>query len=185
MSLIKSEQLPTVKDHIVDVNTSCLINMKNSAKINFELFWFNPEKTPQEICDMFGTDAVKAFQAHSKLQELIYFLDPSWEPLVPPYTYVSNQNGTITINVDPPEVNDEPETLNQNTPPNNGGGTSLNMSAISVNALNIRKSSANNAKPAVSGDTVDKKLSEISMHINILSAVCCILAGVIVYLIVK
>ena len=100
MSLIKEVVELTVKDRILEENTACVINMKTSAKIVFELFWNNSQKTPQEICDLFGTDAVKAFEAHRKLQELIYFIDNSWVPLMPPKAYTENSDGTITITGD-------------------------------------------------------------------------------------
>ena len=100
MSLIKNPLIPppiTALDEIKMQNTMCLQVMKATAKNVFEIMWNNPTLTPQQICDQMGTNATLAFEAHSKLQELIYLIDPSWEPLVPPFEYTKNQNGTITI----------------------------------------------------------------------------------------
>jgi hypothetical protein len=100
MALIQEPQqaqLPTVLDRIIDENTHCLSVMKDTAKAVFQLLWHSSDKTPQQVCDMMGTDAAKGFEAHAKLQELIYLIDPTWVPLVPPVGYTVNQNGTVTI----------------------------------------------------------------------------------------
>ena len=90
-------QLPTVLDQIKSENTRCLSVMKDTARVVFQLLWHSTDKTPQEVCDVMGTDAAKGFLAHAKLQELIYLIDPTWVPLVPPVSYTINQNGTVTI----------------------------------------------------------------------------------------
>jgi hypothetical protein len=109
MSLIKEISQPTLKEEILAENTACLIQMKRSAHQVFDLFWNNPEKNAQEVCDLFGTDAAQAFLAHSKLQELIYLLDSSWVGLVPLYPYTINQDGSVTIEIPPPVIEPEPE----------------------------------------------------------------------------
>jgi hypothetical protein len=101
MSLINQNQV-TIKDRIMRENTLCLAQMKRSAMFVFNMLWKNPQHTPQEVCNMFGTDAVKAFEAHGKLQELIYLLDSSWVPLVPLKEYTKNEDGTVTINYPAP-----------------------------------------------------------------------------------
>ena len=68
-----------------------------SARIVFDILWNSKNETPQSICNSLETDAGKAFQAHAKLQELIYFLDPTWVPLIPPKAYTVNQDGTVTV----------------------------------------------------------------------------------------
>ena len=51
----------------------------------------------KQVCDMMGTDAAKGFLSHAKLEELIYLIEPTWVPLIPPSSYVVNQDGTVTI----------------------------------------------------------------------------------------
>ena len=93
----RQAQLPTVLDQIKSENSHCLSVMKDTAIVVFQLLWHSSEKTPQQVCDMMGTDAAKGFQAHGKLQELIYLIDPTWLPLMPPCSYVANHDGTVTI----------------------------------------------------------------------------------------
>jgi hypothetical protein len=98
MSTILKQPTPITEiDKIKITNTQCLNVIKAAAQKTYNLFWFNTTKTPQELCNELGTDAVKAFIVHAKLQELIYLLDPSWEVLVPPYEYVAHEDGSITI----------------------------------------------------------------------------------------
>jgi hypothetical protein len=100
MALVRQPQpepQPTALDRIVNENTHCLSVMKDTAKVVFQLLWHSRDKTPQQVCDMMGTDAAKGFLSHAKLQELIYLIDPTWVPLVPPVGYTVNQNGTVTI----------------------------------------------------------------------------------------
>jgi hypothetical protein len=97
MSLIKAINPPTLKDEILAENTACLVQMKRTAEQVFNLFWHSAGHSAQDVCDLFGVDAVKAFEAHGKLQELIYMLDSSWEPLVPLYPYTKNEDGTVLI----------------------------------------------------------------------------------------
>ena len=88
---------PTVLNALQVQNTMCLQVMKSTAKNVFEIVWHNGSLTPQQVCDAMGVDAVKGFDAHSALQELIYAIDPSWVPLEPAYNYTKNANGTVTI----------------------------------------------------------------------------------------
>jgi hypothetical protein len=113
MSLIKVVSPTTLKDEILAENTACLVQMKRSAHQVFDLFWNNPEKNAQEVCDLFGTDAAQAFLAHSKLQELIYLLDSSWVGLVPLYPYTINEDGSVIIEIPEPVIEQEPELEQQ------------------------------------------------------------------------
>lgn len=100
MSLINhhSEQAaPSLLDIIKSLNTGCLNTMGATAARLFDIVWHTKGKSPQEVCDLLGTEAVKAFELHAKMQELIYALDPTWVPLVPPHEYVKNADGTVTI----------------------------------------------------------------------------------------
>lgn len=107
MSLIKRPTPPTEIEKIQMANTQCLNVMKATAKNTFDLFWNNPRKTAQEICDQFNTDASKAFDLHAGLQQLIYAIDNTWVPLTPLVPYTVNENGSVTINYPPPPVEEE------------------------------------------------------------------------------
>lgn len=102
MSLIKQVGAIKEVDKILAANTQCLSVMKMTAINTFNLFWKNPNKTAQEVCDQFGTDAAKAFELHAGLQQLIYAIDNTWVPLVPLFPYVVNPDGSVTIQY--PEV---------------------------------------------------------------------------------
>jgi hypothetical protein len=104
MSLIRQQTIPTVADKIAMANSGCLGAMKNTARHTFNLFWNNPDHTPQEVADQLGTSAGLGFVVHSQLQTLIYTLDNSWVPLVPPHPYVTNQDGTVTVTMPEPEI---------------------------------------------------------------------------------
>lgn len=97
MSLIKQHSDNTVLDQLQVINTNCLVLMKQTAITVFNMFWHNKQHTPQEMCDLLGADAKKAFEAHSGLQQLIYLLDPTWAPLIPPLPYTANDDGTVVI----------------------------------------------------------------------------------------
>ena len=97
MPIILEQSEKSESQKIKEMNTYLLNEMKSVAKAGFILFWNNPSKTPQEICDEFGTDAVKCFELHGQLQQLIYAIDNTWQPLVPPFERVNNEDGTVTI----------------------------------------------------------------------------------------
>ncbi len=84
-------------EKIAKHNAYCLSVMKMTAKNTYDLLWLNKNKTPQDICNSLGAEAVKAFELHGALQELIYSLDNSWVPLVPLKKYTKNENGTVSI----------------------------------------------------------------------------------------
>jgi hypothetical protein len=71
--------------------------MKRSAQILFDLIWNHPSLLPQRVCDLMGDKAAGAFDAHTKLQELILIVDPTWVALVPPVEYTKNDDGTVTV----------------------------------------------------------------------------------------
>lgn len=106
MSLIQGAQPQTEKQK-ADLSAFRLLNaMKLECRQQFELAWKKRvsnrlvDKTVEEVqsfFNSFGDKAALAFEAHSKLQELIYMTDNTWVPLVPQHNYVKNQDGTVTI----------------------------------------------------------------------------------------
>ena len=98
MALINSQQsVYSVLDKIKSQNTNCLQVMKNTAIQVFQMTWQHESLSSQQVCDLMGTEVAKGFEAHAKLQELIYLIDPTWVPLVPPKSYIKNDDGTVTI----------------------------------------------------------------------------------------
>lgn len=106
MSLIQAPQ-PLNEKQQADLSALRLLNaMKAECKKQFELAWKKRingvlvDKSVQEVqsfFDSFGDKAALAFEAHSKLQALIYLTDNTWVPLVPQHNYVKNEDGTVTV----------------------------------------------------------------------------------------
>ena len=84
-----------------------------SAQRSYDDFWFEikqgkktlKEKAmlEQQVLEL-GVDAVEVMNQHSALQTFLYGLRPynpftkkGWIPLYPPYEYVANDDGTITL----------------------------------------------------------------------------------------
>lgn len=83
-----------------------LATLKQECVTQFEIAWkkrvggkIENKSAPeaQSFFDSYANKAVLAFDLHAKLQELIYLTDNTWVPLVPPYEYVKNTDGTVTI----------------------------------------------------------------------------------------
>jgi hypothetical protein len=94
-----------------------LDNLKRNIQIAWDLFWHNPQATPQQICDALGNNAYKIFQESGFWQAAIKQRDPDYEELVPPNEFVINQDGTVEIIPNPepqPEVVETPESENEN-----------------------------------------------------------------------
>lgn len=84
-----------------------------SCKKSFDDFWFKLVqgqkvlKTQAELqaqCDDMGVLASEVMTQHAALQAFLYGLAPynaqtgkGWMPLIPPYDFTKNQDGTVTI----------------------------------------------------------------------------------------
>jgi len=80
--------------------------LKQQLKIQFELAWKKRtaaglvNKTQAEcqaFFDEMGTSGADAMDRHAEGQTLLWKLDNSYVPLTPPYQYVKNESGTVTI----------------------------------------------------------------------------------------
>ena len=60
-------------------------------------FWLNPELTPQQMSDAFGTDAAQLFILMGKAQAFINDVRPGSYIQAPTRPFVINQDGTVTI----------------------------------------------------------------------------------------
>jgi hypothetical protein len=63
----------------------------------FNMVWYDGKYTAKQIVDGFGTDAVDLFQYSGGLQNLLYSLDNTYVPLIPPKKYTINDDGTVTV----------------------------------------------------------------------------------------
>jgi hypothetical protein len=60
-------------------------------------FWLNPELTPQQMSDAFGTDAATLFVLMSKVSTFMNDVKPNSLNISPTKAFVINQDGTVTI----------------------------------------------------------------------------------------
>jgi hypothetical protein len=86
-----------VKKRIVDMSTAMFRRMKQEHARIFNMLWNNPKATPQEILDQYGVDAAALFSFSSEIQTMAKAIDPGYVPLVSPYEYTINPDGTITV----------------------------------------------------------------------------------------
>lgn len=93
-SELAKEQVLAFKRQGVD----SLNNLKYNMTILFNMTWFPKDGVSvQKIWDEIGNDAADAINKSRATQLFIKSLDPSYEFLIPPYEYVVNQNGTLTV----------------------------------------------------------------------------------------
>ena len=63
----------------------------------FNMVWYDSQYTAKQIVDGFGTDGADLFNFSSDIQNLLYALDNTYKPLVPPKKYTINEDGTVTV----------------------------------------------------------------------------------------
>ena len=63
----------------------------------FDSIWTNSIASPQEVMDAFGVNAISLFVLSSQLQTTLLSIDDTYVPLVPPFEFVINADGTVTI----------------------------------------------------------------------------------------
>lgn len=64
---------------------------------SFMEVWANPYYTPQQVLDQFGSDACELFIFSAKIQDTLLQINPSYEYKSPPYDYIINPDGTVTV----------------------------------------------------------------------------------------
>jgi hypothetical protein len=116
MSLISQEKtheqkVQDRKDLLIHKNKKMYNRLKLSLAEIFRLTWPEPvveyidgvetvtppDMTPQEIFDLFGADSYKMFELCSEIQTMLLSVDANYQPLVPPYEYTINEDGTVTV----------------------------------------------------------------------------------------
>jgi len=63
----------------------------------WNLIWNNKNVTPQEIFDVFSTDAYKLFELSSALQTLLSRVIENYQFMTPKYEYTINEDGSVTV----------------------------------------------------------------------------------------
>lgn len=83
-----------------------ILNAKQNTEEMFNRFWRSPSCTPMEMSEAYGTSAVDLFYKLEVWQIALMQIDPTYEPFVVPsgYTYVINEDGTVTITPTPSGV---------------------------------------------------------------------------------
>jgi hypothetical protein len=101
MEFLKQEQktdaAEQVKDEIIKESLRFLNGAKRKHMSAFRKFWYNPNATPQEICDKFGTNAKEVFIASKATEDYIKILDETYKAPEVPYEFTINADGTVTI----------------------------------------------------------------------------------------
>ena len=82
---------------IAGLNTKGLDALKSISLSSFNLVWNNPNATPQQIFDGFGTNAYKLFDIAGKTFSFIASIDSTFLPPTPPKAFTINQDGTVTV----------------------------------------------------------------------------------------
>jgi hypothetical protein len=106
MSLIYTPQQLTEAQRAKISAKQVYDQLKQQLKIQFELAWKKraaqglvnkTQAEAQAFWNEMGTAGVAAMARHAEGQTLLYNLDNTYVPLTPPYEYVENQDGTITV----------------------------------------------------------------------------------------
>lgn len=79
-------------------NMIALDMLKRNYEDAFNCLWHNPNATPQEILDVYGSNAAQLFLVSRDTALFIKSVDPTYEPPVLPKEFTINPDGTVTIN---------------------------------------------------------------------------------------
>ena len=93
----QAEIVTQVKGRMVKLASGLYAQTVSQHTRLFQQLWKSPKVTPQEILDEYGTDAAQLFAFSAQLQALALGINPDYEPLVSPYEYIINPDGTVTV----------------------------------------------------------------------------------------
>ena len=82
---------------IKSITTNIYRTLKHQHTIAFNKVWDNPNFTPQEIIDAFGSDAASLFSISWSIQQILLAADPNYKLLIPPMNVTLNSDGTVTL----------------------------------------------------------------------------------------
>lgn len=111
MLKLKPKLIPSEREKAEAEVTRVFALVGGSLKKTFNDFWYRkdgtlrPQAEVQAMADALGDYGVNSMEHHAALQTALYTISPyhavdnpeGWKPLVPPYQYTKNQDGTITI----------------------------------------------------------------------------------------
>lgn len=92
-----SKTASQVVDEQKDAINGAYISLKAIYLDIHNSFWNNPDVTPEEVVEAWGTEAAGMFQKSIATETLLATLDPDYTPLEIPYDTVVNPDGTVTI----------------------------------------------------------------------------------------
>ncbi len=101
----KEQELKQVSDRIKFLTSQTFKNLVDVQKNGINLVWNQRNLTPQEILDYLGEDAMKVFQFHGALTDLIVSIATSEGVSVdlktPTNAFTVGQDGKITVTDQP------------------------------------------------------------------------------------
>ena len=107
----ETEKLDAIVDTIKSKAIRSLSRFQREQVQIFNMIWNSYENTPQEILDKFGTDAVELFIASKNAEDyLTLVLGDRYTPLVVPYEFTINEDGSVTVGdkIETEEIIEEP-----------------------------------------------------------------------------
>ena len=98
-----------IKDELVKINQVSefgLMQLITANKRAYDMFWKNPNVTPQEFCDLMGNEAYKLFQSSASSQEFIKSMKSDHVELSIPenWSVEFNQDGTVNVTYTEPTL---------------------------------------------------------------------------------
>lgn len=104
----KSEKLAKLVSTIGDVSSNTYSQLVSIQNMGINLLWHSKEFTPQEVIDGLGDNALKVFQFHGALTDLIVAL-AALDGIAPevklPTNAFSVVDGSIVVSSDPYTIN--------------------------------------------------------------------------------
>tara|TARA_R110000765_G_scaffold124675_1_gene222079 strand:+ start:163 stop:474 length:312 start_codon:yes stop_codon:yes gene_type:complete len=98
MGIFNTTPVEIAKGELVSVSANLFHEIKQRHTAIYNKLWNPPEGvTTQNVLDLFGTDAASLFVTSQTLQNLMESVDATYERLIPPNTFVVNDDGTVTI----------------------------------------------------------------------------------------
>jgi hypothetical protein len=114
MSLLTNPNPPDEADRIraaiLNLSRTTFASMLEAQRRGIDLLWHGEAQglhglTPQQVCDALGEDAAKVFAFHGALTDFIVQQSVadgvSVDLALPPFAFVMNQDGTVTVSSDP------------------------------------------------------------------------------------
>ena len=91
-------RLAQVENRIRNANAELYNTIIQRHNALWNMIWNNRLGfTPQQIFDQFGTEASELFVFSGQMQTMLVSINSEYVPLVPPYNYTINADGTVTV----------------------------------------------------------------------------------------